>query len=249
MDDAAAHRLQYVGEAIPSTTAIEQFPPHIRQIIQGASKTALALEQMIDVLRKRALRKCILGHAGAALDRTMKPERMDGLHVASPARASGDGSYTLPHGDTFGVSEPLVHALLAELMQAWPQSMPVADLIARADASQRPQVASALLQMLQIGLVEVDAHPPACTRTVSRRAMASSLARMQAMRDAAVTHLRHGQVTLPPLHRELIQKLDGLRSPAELADGLKLDVQPGTTREQVIEAALSDLAQNALIMS
>jgi hypothetical protein len=30
---------------------------------------------------------------------------------------------------------------------------------------------------------------------------------------------------------------------------LKLDVQPGTTREQVIEAALSDLAQNALIMS
>ena len=37
--------------------------------------------------------------------------------------------------------------------------------------------------------------------------------------------------------------------PAELAQRVKVDVQPGKTPEQVIEEALSELAQNALIMS
>ena len=72
---------------------------------------------------------------------------------------------------------------------------------------------------------------------------------MQANRFGAVTHLRHDQVTLPPLHRQLIQQLDGHRGPDELADQLKLDLPQGAARREAIERALSELANNALLMS
>jgi SAM-dependent methyltransferase len=249
MDHAAAQGLQYVAEAIPCTTAIETFPPHIRQVIQGASKTELALEQLIDVLRKRALRKCVLTHADVRLDRSKNPQRMRGLYVASPARTAGDGQYTLPHGDTYGAPDALSQTLLATLIQAWPQSIAVDQLIGAADVTTAERICATLMQMLMVGLIDVDAHPPACTKTVSGKAAASALARIQATRHAAVTHLRHDQVVLPPLHRQLIQELDGLRSPAELADRVSIDVPPGKTRQEAIETALSELASNALIMS
>jgi hypothetical protein len=252
MDHAAAQGLQYVAEAIPCTTAIETFPPNVRQMIQGSSKTGLALEQMIDVLRKRALRKCVLSHAGVPLDRSKNPQRLRGLYIASPARTAGDGQYTLPHGDTYGAPDALSQALLAKLIQAWPQSIAVDPFIAAAagaDSSLAERIGATLTQMLMVGLIEVDAHPPACTKTVSGRAVASALARIQATRHAAVTHLRHDQVVLPPLHRQLIQQLDGLLTPLELADRVQIEVPPGQTREQAIETALSELANNALIMS
>jgi hypothetical protein len=138
-----------------------------------------------------------------------------------------------------------------KLKKRWPQSVAVNELIStEADASQGQRICATLMQMLMVGLIEVDAHLPACTKTVTGRALASAHARMQATRQAAVTHLRHESGHASPRCIGSCFNISPASTPRRSwPRAFPSTSPPGKTRGQAIETALSELANNALLMS
>jgi 2-polyprenyl-3-methyl-5-hydroxy-6-metoxy-1,4-benzoquinol methylase len=277
MSKAESHGLQYVWEAIPSTTALEQFPPQVRQVLRRTCRSVVELEQWVDVLRRRALRKTILCRQDAKLDRTVRPERVRRLFVASPAQVERPGAagatggtagtveYSSPYVDRASITDVFVNGLMARLMGAWPRSVAVEEIIAHESDAAAERVCATLAQLLLIGLVEFDAYPPACAIAVSDRPVASPVARLQARRGTEVAHLRHGTVTLTPLHREVLMQLDGSRGRREIVEHLvqvaadgrlgvdvtRLAAQGGlrAALEQALESVLKGLADGALLVA
>ena len=83
---AEANGLQYLWEAQPHITALEQFPPAVSASLASFARDGIEAEQLIDVLRKRTLREALLCRAGVAIDRAIDPGRMRGLYAASNLR-------------------------------------------------------------------------------------------------------------------------------------------------------------------
>jgi hypothetical protein len=237
---AATHGLQYAAEAMPHTTALEQFPPQVRQVVERAvaGRSTAEREQLIDLLRRRVMRVAVLCRADVALDRSdAAAERaMRDLYVASSVRDGGDGSFVLPQGEVFAApAGSAAEPLLRRIMALWPQSIAVGKLLEQ--SNDPAPLCRTLLQMARTGLLEVDAHPPACSNTIAARPLASPVARLQAADRDVVTHLRHDQVRLPPAAREVLLLADGSRTADQIA----------ATRPDAAQL-LADLARNALLV-
>jgi hypothetical protein len=246
MERAAANGLKFVGEAIPSTTAMEQFPTQVRAMIEdgtpgdGTHGDEILREQLIDVLRRRALRKAVLCRADGKVDRSS--DRAEGtareLFVASAARSTGTpGEFVTPHRETFNVGDgSFVNELLKAVIAAWPQSVAVAHLASQADDPRT--LCATLVSLMRTGLTDFDASPPPpCARMPGDRPLACPYARLQAAAGETVTHLRHDQVMVPARHREVLRLLDGTRTTSQL-----------TAEYPDIASVLNDLAANALLV-
>jgi 2-polyprenyl-3-methyl-5-hydroxy-6-metoxy-1,4-benzoquinol methylase len=244
IEQARVHGLRYVGEAMPSTTAIEQFPPGVRDAIENLSRgNEIEREQLIDILRRRALRKCVLccadDLAAAAAPPLPPPSTVAWhsfreLYAASNTRHTGmPGEFASPHGETFAIPDSSAAAdLLRRLVAAWPASV---------RASELPEGDVALLvPLMRTGLIELDSGPPPpCTKSVPDRPIGAPVARLQAATSGTVTHLRHDQVTVPAAHLEVLRMLDGTRTTAQLV----------AERGSGVAGILSDLASNALLVA
>jgi SAM-dependent methyltransferase len=238
LERAVAHGLQYAAEAVPHTTALDQFPPHVRDVVErAAARSMVEREQLIDVLRRRVMRMTVLCHAAVELDPTdAAAERaLRELHVASVARETAEGTFALPQGEVFSApAGATALEVLRRVIAAWPQSLAVARLLVESD---HRDLGPALLRMVRSGLLEVDSDPPACANTVPARPLASPLARLQALEGDVVTHLRHDQVKLPADARAVLLLADGTRTADQIAA-----VHPGAA------VLLAGLARNALFM-
>jgi hypothetical protein len=234
MEQAAAHGLRYVDEAIPSTTALEQFPPAVRETIEKLARgNEIEREQLVDVLRRRALRKCVLCRANDAPTVAAESAIRD-LYAASNARPTGNpGEFASPSGGIFAIPDSSPAAdLLRRLSAAWPASVPASEL---SDTD-----VALLVPLMRIGVIEVDAGPPPpCSKIVAERPVAAPVARLQAATGETVTHLRHDQVVVPREHLDVLRLLDGTRTTGELI----------AERGPRVAGILSDLASNALIVA
>jgi 2-polyprenyl-3-methyl-5-hydroxy-6-metoxy-1,4-benzoquinol methylase len=246
MEQAARYGLQYLAEADSFEMQDRIFGTEaIGMLERMAGEDVILKEQYMDFLKCRRLRQTILCHRSVELDRTPRPERLNGFYVTSPARASSpepDVASTAveeflgPKGTKITISHPVAKSLLVRLGGAWPEAVELEDLVAHHGTA--PEV---LLSLYGANFVEFHVHNPRFTMKPGERPLASAVARFQAMDGDVVTNLRHKNIRIEDaLARRLLLLLDGTR------DSTTLRAKLGVSADE-LESNLEKVGRLALL--
>jgi SAM-dependent methyltransferase len=232
LNETTAAGLSYLGDAIPSTTALEL-------LSDDARKACLALdtagrEQLVDFVRCTAFRRALLVRtedakakswsAPAGLDRNA----LQSLRIASRFRTRGPIEAERPietfdDGDTaVQVSDLSVRRALHELAKAAPEALRFEDLTTRlsgTDGKSAPGALAAELFDVWLATASLDvlAAPTVFSTVAGERPVACPLARWQAGHGGAVTNRLHQAVLTPDAFvRWVLERLDGSRTRGDL---------------------------------
>jgi methyltransferase-like protein/SAM-dependent methyltransferase len=271
---ARAKGLQYLGESCQQTT-LGDLRPEVAEGLARLGDDPIAFEQYVDFVRNRMFRRSLVCRAERAL--SPHPEVIERLRVGALARPikprpslepGVDETFQTETGSAVTTDEPRFKALLLCLFEAWPRSLPFAEL-GRALASHLgaplapAPLAEMVLECYGANLLALGVHQPRLTVALSERPLASALARLQAQRGARVANLNHRVVELSELDRVVLQQLDGTRDREALVerlaatgleikrDGRRVD-DPAERRRSLadaLEPSLRRLAVSALLVS
>lgn len=242
MERAAAKGLQYLGESDFRVMSASNFPRRVEAMLHTVASDTIQLEQYMDFVRNRMFRQTLLCHRGISLDRTLSPDRVRSLHVASSSKPDGNVDLRSKEKATFrgpnavtSTTDRLMKAAMLHLGEVWPRSVPFSTLLATARSRLNPdpvvvdtgsvtndgrRLAEPLLRCYATTQIELSVHPPGFTLELSERPMASRLARNQAAKSNRVTNLRHESVQLDDLQRHLLKNLDGKHDRGQLQEAL-----------------------------
>jgi methyltransferase-like protein/2-polyprenyl-3-methyl-5-hydroxy-6-metoxy-1,4-benzoquinol methylase len=288
VERAGAHGLRYLGEARVGTMTTSNFPPDVDKALKLLATDQIATEQYMDFLRNRAFRETLLVHGRNVPNWQVRPERVERLHVASGAvPVEGDAvdvqsdaavRFRSPSGLVLATTRPLLKAAMVVLGQAWPGTLPFAELLTQARAAaglNDPATAEADARNLGGGLVDsylgsdmIELHgaPIVATNTASEKPLAIPSARLRAEEGRPVTNRRHELVRLGDLERCLLTLLDGTRDRPALVEECIAAVNAGRLRldrdgrevtdpadvkatlTAIIDQPLSALAKQALLI-
>ncbi len=248
--DARRHQLQYLGDADFFEMQAETYPEPVAEGLERFAGTDVVVkEQYLDFIKGRRFRQTLLCRDEVALDRSLGPERIAELYVASPARsvsASPDlreGVAELfrgPRGAALETDCAAAKIALCRLSEIWPQAIHFPELLREGDAA---RLAEVLLQGYRVGLLELHTLAPQFAAIAGECALASPLARLQVSQSPVVTTLRHTLVELDDaVDRGLLLLLDGTRDHAALLEELR-DVSG-----EPLELRLARLAKEALLV-
>ncbi|MCY2962904.1 MAG: methyltransferase regulatory domain-containing protein, partial [Planctomycetota bacterium] len=223
VEQASRHQLRYLAEPYLREMVAVNIDPKVNEVLQKLGANIVHFEQYLDFLRNRTF------------------DQMRHFRVTSLLKrrnSAGTISDDIPWeftrgGQSVGVSNPIHKATLWCLEQAGLPGLWCGDLVQRAIEAMtdcnamRPlavtvegEVRDLVLQLHVQGLLELSINPPRFVSEISERPIASSLARRQSAAGQVVTNLRHEQVKLEPLDRELIRRLDGCHNRTELVEFL-----------------------------
>ena len=232
VERAAAHRLQYLGEADFSIMLASNFAPQVAETLRRVAPDIIRMEQYMDFLRNRTFRQTLLVHADRTLRRDLNYQHLNGLLVASPAKPVTElpdltgptqERFQAPNGAMLHSANPITKTAMALLAECWPQALPFTELRAAARGRLQPLhiqdaagvaqdtqlLGMELLQCYTVGIIELRTGQPPFTLTVSDRPLACPLARWQAQRGPRVTNRRHEPTDLNEFSRYLLPLLDG----------------------------------------
>jgi methyltransferase-like protein len=236
---AAAHRLQYLGDAdIPSTFAAA-FEPAVQQKLAQAARDTVSLEQYMDLLRNRSVHHSLFCHQAVRRAFQWTPERLGGLFLAGNVCAANPpidyaadepARFVAADGRTFGVALPAAKAALEAIGAAWPRAVAfdalLHDVTAKLsggavqvvglDDAERDELARNLIECIVNDLVEVHSDTDRFTTEISARPQVGTWTRAEAAASERVTNRRHQPVLLDEMSRNLLQFLDGTRDRAAL---------------------------------
>jgi methyltransferase-like protein/ubiquinone/menaquinone biosynthesis C-methylase UbiE len=226
---AAAHGLQYLGEAEPELMEPDNLPHDVAERLREYAHDPIELEQYLDFVLNRAFRRTLLCHGERALDRGLAPERIRRLHVASAAKRRGEEEFTIERRGAFTVSHPTAKAMLATLAAAWPRALSFDELLFELDPGVDDAVLADIVHsMYWSGIVALHLAPPRCVNSVSTTPRATALARRQASAGLLVTNQRRQVLKLDdPIARVLLRHLDGTRTRDDLVRLLDAEVSAG----------------------
>ena len=240
---AAAHGLQYVTEAEPSATEVDNLAPAVAERLHRYTADRIEMEQYVDFAVNRTFRRSLLCHANVAVDRTPTAAKLRRLFFASATKPVTDSpqvrggsseGFRTERGAMFSSSHPLAKAALVTLAAAWPRAIAFDELaagIARrldGDASDDAALTDLLASLHASGVVELHAVPPNCTEIVSDFPRVSALARRQAAAGLLITNQHRRVLKLDdPFARFLVRNTDGTRSHADLVRLLDREVTAG----------------------
>lgn len=249
IERAEANGLQYLGESDFRVMSASNFPRQVEAMLHTVASDMIQLEQYMDFVRNRMFRQTLLCHRGVSLDRSLSPERILNLHVASSSKPEGDVEIGSSKKATFrgpnavtSTTDRLMKAAMLHLGNIWPLSTPFSTLLATARSRLNPdpvvvdtaqvtrdgrRLAEPLLQCYATTQVELSIQPPAFTLEVTEQPTASRVARHQAVQTNRVTNLRHESVALNDLQRHVLQCLDGRHRRADVLDSLMKTVDSG----------------------
>lgn len=281
---AEPHGLRYLGESRINTMITGNFGPDVQKTLALLATDQIQSEQYLDFVRNRTFRETLLVRADAVPNWEIVPDRVRGLHVACGAKVAGKppalGSkaamqFQSRSGMVISASAPVFKAAMLALIEAWPGTVPFADLPGLAAAKLgRPAAAddtaalalSVLNAHISSDLIDLYAVPIAFARVPSPRPVALVHARVRAADGhRSASNRRHETVKLSDVNARLLPLLDGTRDRAALADALsalaasgELTVQRGgqpiadagalrTSVEAALDTALGELARDALL--
>jgi methyltransferase-like protein len=197
----------------------------------------------MDFVRNRMFRQTLLCHDAVRVDRSLAPERMLKMHVASATRPEKEianinerekVTFRTP-GSVTTTTDPLMKAALLHLGKKWPEYVAFTELLAvarslvsvgpalvdRARASREmTQLAKPLMRCYATGHVDLSISPPPFSTTVSDKPQVRPLARYQASHGGEVTNRRHETVRLDDIDQHLVALLDGKTNSAALVKHL-----------------------------
>lgn len=241
--------LQYLGEADYGVMSLDNFPEHVRAMLQSVSRNTVETEQYMDFLRNRAFRQTLLCHRNLTLERSPRPQQLIKMRVASSAKpdsqvsVQSDDKITFRRGNSvLTTTDPVVKAAIVHLRSVWPKSFPFVELasIARSAVNLRtaavnvdvmsPEtvaLAETLLRCFATAQVDLHVASPSFVTTISDHPKGSPLARLQAKTSSTVTNRLHETLTLDDLLRQILQALDGTRDKSGLITYLSAEVETG----------------------
>ena len=230
-DHARKNGLQYVSESVlppPNDPCFQ------RRIVDKAEELAagdrVVEEQIYDFARMRMYRETLLCHADRAVSGEMCVEAFTRMRLASQATASdGEGDvlrvFTLPGGIRMESRHRNTVLLMETLIEAWPRSVPFAELMETLGASgveAGGEFFKLLLQLVVARMVELHVWQAPVGGGMGERPRASAIARQEAVAQDHATTLLHAALLLnDPLVREFVLLLDGTRDRAELLAALR----------------------------
>lgn len=245
---AERHGLQFVTEAPPELSGFSELPQGVKEALIGSAGSVVEMEQYLDFLQMRMFRQSVLCHAEVEVDRVISISRMVGLHIGTrvrPAAARPDLETSLlerfvgPAESVVTINHPLSKAALCVLSEAQPRAIEFSALVlqARSRLGQPPQAGDAegtsedaqelgrlLFRMAcqRREMMRLRASAPRAIGLLERAgaAVGRLSARAQAAGSAKVTNCYHETVTLEPMMRWALQRLDGRRDRAALLDEL-----------------------------
>ena len=251
MAQAAHHRLQFLAEAEFAEMHPANFQPGVGGLLQQLEDDILARQQYLDFLKGRRFRQTLLCHDSAPIDRTIPPERIMSLLVASSAEPSAPLTpktldspvqFCGPQHSSLTTAHPLIKATLLCLGENWPLplsfealwEMAQARLIAQGSTSpfdtlaDRIDLAKTLFLCYQRGLVELHSWAPSLTLKPGDQPMVSPLARLQTSQGSMITTLCHTSVEISgALEEKLLQLLDGTRDRSMVLKALEETILSG----------------------
>ncbi|HEV8432904.1 MAG TPA: class I SAM-dependent methyltransferase [Thermoanaerobaculia bacterium] len=269
VERAAAHGLEYLTEAEPSATEVDNLAPAVAERLHGFTDDRIELEQYVDFAVNRTFRRSLLCHANVRIDREPSSAKLRRLFFASATkpvsdapqvRGGGSEGFRTERGAAFSSSHPLAKAALVTLAAAWPRALSFDELAsgvaARLDANANDDAAltDLLASLHASGVVEMHALAPNCTEIVSDFPRVSALARRQAGAGLLITNQHRRVLKLDdPFARFLVAHTDGTRSHADLVRLLdrevtagRLDVQAEGQPTHRIPAVLQALVEHHL---
>ena len=228
---AAAHKLAYLGEADPSTMAVDNLPASAAQALRSLDLDFAGTEQYMDFARNRAFRSTLLCHASAALDRDIDKASLSGLEVTALVtlqRPLGDNEpavCTGSNGKEITVTDPKEAGILARLAAAGRHSLPCDKLI---EETVGFPIERFLRQSYSRGMVDFTVGPLGISaESKKEKPCALPLARWQASQGFRVSSHRLEMLQPDPLVRILITLCDGTRDRTALIEGLAEAVNKG----------------------
>jgi methyltransferase-like protein/cyclopropane fatty-acyl-phospholipid synthase-like methyltransferase len=235
---AAAHGLQYMTEAEPSSTEVDNLAPAVAERLHAFTSDRVELEQYVDFAVNRMFRRTLLCHDGIAVDRAPTPAKMRRLYVSSSIKPLADTpqvrdesseSFRTERGATFSSNHPLAKAALVALSSAWPEALAFDALSQGLGTDCDDEALTDLIASLHSsGVITLHALPPNCTRVVGAFPRVSPLAQQQAAAGLLVTNQHRRVLKLDdPFARFLVAHLDGTRSHADLVRLLDAEVTAG----------------------
>ena len=254
VERAASHGLQYLGDAQFSSMLTSDFAPQVTQALAQMVDNLIELEQYIDFLRHRTLRRTLLCHEDVVLDRKLGPEQMNSFLVSSRVQAVSPDpevrsvsveKFRGTGGATFSTDHPVSKAAMLYLAEIWPRAIPFSDLLAEARSrtygEQEPEDAEAALRdatALGVNLltaygytgnmVDLYLDVPPIAVEADEYAVVCPLARLQSRKSELVTNLRHERVSLNAFEQRLLPYVDGSRDRSALAEVMFAPVAAGS---------------------
>jgi len=280
---ARAHGLQYLADADFSTMVLQNLPEKARETFRGLP--LVQQEQYMDFIRGRRFRRTLLCHAGVPLNRNLSADLFKKFHFAAAGKFEAakvdirneDPSAFRCGNATLSTTSRLVKAALMHLKEVYPRFIPFGQLCATAlarvhsvrpmdpqDPKMRPDVvASAMMQGYMAGLIAICLHPPRRVTEGGPRPMVSALARLQAAQGAQLTNTSHQTVTLDPLSKRIVRRLDGKHDRPALMESVREAIAAGEvvvkkgdrkvtnpdaeTLANVLDRALGSIAEAGLL--
>ncbi|PZR81179.1 MAG: hypothetical protein DLM68_18290 [Hyphomicrobiales bacterium] len=237
---AERHGLAYLGEANIGAMIPEAVVPEAAEVIRDLSGSeVLAAEQYIDMMSGRTFRHTLLVHEArkSAIDRSLDPARMAGLHiVAAPgfkcAESGTPGEYACADGSGTITStrDAAVQQSIERFIARLPSSSRLIDLSppGRTDAEEQRKITAAFMKMLSLGMVQISTEPIDLLAEIPERPKAWLVAASDAASRAAMTaSRRHEFFTQNPLASVLLPLLDGTRRRDDLVAQLSALARDG----------------------
>jgi methyltransferase-like protein/SAM-dependent methyltransferase len=235
---AAAHRLQYLGDSEIHSMFAANLGTKIEQNLMRVSNSVVSIEQHMDLLRNRMFRYTLLCHDNLPLRRHLNLDSLLGLYLAGNLKpTSGSPDLTSSGHETFmtasksliGSPSPPVKCALAHLGKIWPRAARLDELIldvekrlSAAGISQplsvpdRQRLGDNLVQCLATGMIEARSEVDSFVTAISERPRAGRLAQAQAAIGPSVTTRRHEQVVIDDVSQNTLAQLNGKNDRAAL---------------------------------
>lgn len=227
--------LGYISECDLASTYPETFVANAAARIRKLAKgDANALQTYIDIFSGRTFRRSLVARQTAAASaRPPVAERMTGLHISCFLKRAGAGaseaSFKDRHGRTISAPAPYGQGVLAALGKAYPDALPVEDLLATApNTAARKMLAGALFELVLGGSATVSALPFSAARANAQMPRVSRLARIEASAGQPwVTSPLHAGLALNPVLSMMLPVMDGTRSRTELQNAVAAALKAG----------------------
>jgi len=246
VEQAAAHGLQFLGDAVFNEMQPEEYEPAVMTALRELDNDAIAREQYLDFLMCRRFRRTLLCHCEVSLDYKIQPAVIANFYAASEAQPTSPEpsvssntteEFRTRKGASIRTNSPLAKAALLHLSQRWPRSISFPDLLAAAqrlapsekdENENRVTLCEILLRTFAAGVTELHVWAPPLVTDVSERPIASAVARHLNRRTNRITTLRHASLDLnDALSRNLLDLLDGTRDFTALVEAMAAVVQAG----------------------
>ncbi len=284
--DATKHGLQYLGESNLSVMWNGTLPTETKEKLDSIGDP-IKSAHYADCIAGRTFRQTLLVHQGQTISRNLGKANVNGIRVLgkftpvdpvkeySNSNASRVKSYRALGEQIMTTSQPISHAIMEVIGDAFPASLSVDELYSEIEKHSLSDLQSGnfhkndlmatMVEWMLAGYIEFRFDEDRLTTKIDGNPTVTTWARTQARANKLVTNLRHEIITVSETHRQVIPFLDGSRDINGIANEVKLlitlglldiklnsnsfDLNPNHVALSIAKHIVGDLAKIGLLLT